>query len=360
MSVPPDGSKLRVSFLPPMRRSYVLELLGLDPDLAEAYGVVVGRMVWQRRYLEDEIARGTSLTQERAVACVARLIDAEMIRDAEAEPGAVRVVSPALALRARLAQQRSELAARQQRVEEADAALVGLQERWSEARDAQAAQVMEHITGIDALRGRLEQMAAGTRRETLSLLPAQVLTEESIESSRALDAETLGRGVAMRTVVVESAARHRATGAYLRWLTEEGAEIRTVAALPLRLLVSDRVSAILPIDAESPRDGALIVRAPGLLTALVALFETVWRSATPLQPPRAPAPLELSDIDTTILRILSTGATDEAVSRHLGLSVRTVRRQVSALMTQMGASSRFELGVRLGARGWAVDELPTR
>lgn len=358
LSVPPDGSMLPGSNLPPTRRSRVLDLLGLDRELAEAYGVAVCRIVWNRDDLADEIAVRTSLTRTQAVSGVERMVEQGVLRAAEAAPGAVRVVAPALALRARLAQQRSELAARQQRIEEADLALTTLQEQWSETKDTQAAQVMEQITGIDTLRGRLEQMAASTQRETLSLLPAHVLTEESIESSQVLDADTLARGVAMRTVVVESAARHRVTGAYLRTLAEQGAEIRTVAALPLRLLVSDRISAVLPINAESPRDGALIVRAPGLLTALVALFETVWRSATPLEAPRPAEPLRFGETETAILRILATGATDEAVSRHLGLSVRTVRRLVSALMTELGAGSRFELGVKLGARGWAVDDLP--
>ncbi|GAA1390747.1 helix-turn-helix transcriptional regulator [Pseudonocardia kongjuensis] len=336
----------------------MLDVLGLGPDLVEAYGVAVGRVVWSRAELLDAIARTTSLTADQAAAGVAGLLAAGVLREAEGKADGIRVVPPALALRTRLVLRRSELAENQQRLEEADAMLAGLQDRWSEARDSQAAQVMEHITGIDVLRGRLEQMAAGTLRETLSLLPAHVLTPESIESSRALDAETLGRGVAVRTVVVESAMRRPATAGYLRWLSEQGAEIRTVAALPMRLVVSDRVLAILPIDAESPRDGALVVRAAGLLTALVALFETVWRGAKPIDVPRPPEPAELDDVGTAILRILATGATDEAVSRQLGLSVRTVRRSISGLMGQLHASSRFELGLALGARGWSVNELP--
>jgi DNA-binding CsgD family transcriptional regulator len=336
----------------------VLDVLGLGPDLAEAYGVAVGRVVWPRHELLDAISHATSLTRDEAAAGVDALLAGEVLREAEGESGGIRVVPPALALRTRLVLRRSELAEDHQRLEQADAMLAGLQDRWTEARDSQAARVMEHITGIDVLRGRLEQMAAGTLRETLSLLPAHVLTPESIESGRALDAETLARGVAVRTVVVESAMRRPATAGYLRWLAEEGAEIRTVAALPLRLVVSDRVMAILPIDAESPRDGALVVRAAGMLTALVALFETVWRGAKPIDAPRPPEPVELDDVGTAILRILSTGATDEAVSRQLGVSVRTVRRSISGLMGQLEASSRFELGLKLGARGWAEETLP--
>ncbi|MFF7545213.1 hypothetical protein ACFZCU_16550 [Streptomyces canus] len=43
---------------------------------------------------------------------------------------------------------------------------------------------------------------------------------------------------------------------------------------------------------------------------------------------------------------------DEAVARHLGVSLRTLRRRVSELQERLGAASRLQLGMRACQRGW--------
>jgi adenosylmethionine-8-amino-7-oxononanoate aminotransferase len=53
--------------------------------------------------------------------------------------------------------------------------------------------------------------------------------------------------------------------------------------------------------------------------------------------------------------LLDTGLTDEAAARQLGVSVRTVRRQMAALMGKLGASSRFQAGHKAAERGWLSD-----
>jgi DNA-binding CsgD family transcriptional regulator len=47
-----------------------------------------------------------------------------------------------------------------------------------------------------------------------------------------------------------------------------------------------------------------------------------------------------------VLQILAQGCTDEAVARNLGISLRTVRRITADLMDRLGASSRFQAGLR--------------
>lgn len=338
--------------------AHVLDVLGVSSEVGLSYEVALGCTTWGSADLVDEIARRTRLTHDQASAAVREMRHEGLLQVTESGPDLLQVIPPTLALRPRLSDERAKLVAQQQLLEAAGGRLANLQEAYATAKDVRSAEVMEHVTGIDALRIRLQEMAAATRQETLSLLPVHVLNAQSIENSRRLDEETLARGVAVRTVVVESAARDRTIAPYLQWLVDNGAEIRTAPALPLRLVVSDRMVAILPIDSVTPRDGALVLRAPGLLTALVALFELVWRTARPLGAPRTASTLEIGETDAELLRVLATGATDESVSRHLGVSVRTVRRLVSALMQQLGAGSRFELGLRLGARGWGTADLP--
>ncbi len=50
--------------------------------------------------------------------------------------------------------------------------------------------------------------------------------------------------------------------------------------------------------------------------------------------------------------MLRSGVTDDVAARKLGVSTRTVRRRVAAVMDLLGASSRFEAGVRAVEAGW--------
>ncbi|OIJ87887.1 hypothetical protein BIV24_23915 [Streptomyces colonosanans] len=53
----------------------------------------------------------------------------------------------------------------------------------------------------------------------------------------------------------------------------------------------------------------------------------------------------------TVLRALGSGATDETAARELGMSLRTCRRRVAEPLDVLGASSRFQAGVRAGELG---------
>ena len=54
-----------------------------------------------------------------------------------------------------------------------------------------------------------------------------------------------------------------------------------------------------------------------------------------------------------LLRMLTTGLTDEAAARRMGMSLRTYRRRVAELMRLLEAESRFQAGVRAGELGLA-------
>jgi DNA-binding NarL/FixJ family response regulator len=51
---------------------------------------------------------------------------------------------------------------------------------------------------------------------------------------------------------------------------------------------------------------------------------------------------------------MSAGYTDESAAARLGVSVRTVRRMMSTIMTRLGARSRFQAGIRAADRGMLV------
>ena len=97
------------------------------------------------------------------------------------------------------------------------------------------------------------------------------------------------------------------------------------------------------------------------------IFEHYWVLALDLLPQEAeeedgaPAvqqdhpPRKLTARHEEVVRMLAAGLTDEAISRKLGLSDRTVRRVVSELMTMCSAESRFQAGVSAVRLGWLAE-----
>lgn len=58
----------------------------------------------------------------------------------------------------------------------------------------------------------------------------------------------------------------------------------------------------------------------------------------------------LSSRQFAIGELMANGDKDEVVARRLGLSVRTVRSEISALIAALGATSRFQAGCLLVRR----------
>jgi DNA-binding CsgD family transcriptional regulator len=58
-----------------------------------------------------------------------------------------------------------------------------------------------------------------------------------------------------------------------------------------------------------------------------------------------------SEIDEQrLLTLLLSGLTDTAIARQLGAAHRTVQRHVASLMRDLGAHSRFQIGIRAAIR----------
>jgi len=74
------------------------------------------------------------------------------------------------------------------------------------------------------------------------------------------------------------------------------------------------------------------------------VYELESRRRTPA------AARELTSRQVAIGRLMSTGAKDAAIARDLGLSLRTVRSEISALIAGLGAKSRFQAGCLLVRR----------
>lgn len=113
------------------------------------------------------------------------------------------------------------------------------------------------------------------------------------------------------------------------------------------LIIDDTVALI-------PAPGAVevtVVRQPAVVRQLAHFFEAAWTQAA--DPQGAVAIPEGTEIELKhrIVQLLAEGAKDETVARHLGISLRTCRRHIAEILDQLGASSRFQAGVRAAALG---------
>jgi DNA-binding NarL/FixJ family response regulator len=161
---------------------------------------------------------------------------------------------------------------------------------------------------------------------------------------RRADHDNLRRGVRYRILLTESVRGHPAAVLRLGRLVAAGAEIRTVAQVPTDVAVIDASVALLVRD-RSAGDVAM-VSLPGVVDTVVALFERLWATGLPLTEAD-----ELCGRERELLALLSAGYTDESAAARLGVSVRTVRRMMSTIMTRLGARSRFQAGLRAADRG---------
>ncbi|GAA1775507.1 hypothetical protein GCM10009795_021860 [Nocardioides hankookensis] len=128
-----------------------------------------------------------------------------------------------------------------------------------------------------------------------------------------------------------------------------GEEIRVLPELPTRLLVIGDSHAVMPEPLGLADLPLAVVRLPGVVEAMGSWFEELWgRAAVPALDDAEPR----LDLRQFLLEQLAAGAHDEQIARKLGISLRTVRRRVAALMSELGADSRFQAGVEAARRGW--------
>jgi sugar-specific transcriptional regulator TrmB/DNA-binding CsgD family transcriptional regulator len=293
------------------------------------------------------IAERLGLPPSDVRAALDQLADLALIRREGGEHA--QVVRPGVGLTALLNKIELEVAAKQRRIEatrETIASIAALHQFGDRIEETR------RIEGLHAIRDRLAELALDARLECLSFTTGGAQRPDTIAAEKPLNQRALERGVAIRNVYQESFRNDPATLAYARWMASLGASSRTVPTLPMRLVIVDRVTALVPVDPEAPADAVHEVRSPGIIAGLLALFEQVWDSGTAFGEQPAPNDAGLAPQETVLIRLLAAGQTDEAAARRLAVSVRSVQRMTSTIMDRLTATSRFQAGVEAARRGW--------
>ena len=127
-----------------------------------------------------------------------------------------------------------------------------------------------------------------------------------------------------------------------------GEQIRVLPELPTRLLVIGDSHVVLPEPLGYADMPLAVIRQRSIVEAMTHWFELLWERAAA---PGAGA-AGRRDLRRFLLQQLAAGEHDEQIARKLGISLRTVRRRVADLMSELGADSRFQAGVEAARRGW--------
>lgn len=326
----------------------LLEALGLSAAAEAVYQTMLNGP----GYGVAELAASTRLSESAVRAALDELADMMLVRASREQAGGLRAVSPKVGLADLVRRQEIELAARQAKVAAAKAAVTTMVADQADLTGFDAVGG-ERLLGLDAIQARLEEMGRGAVSECIGVHPGPAQRAEDLEAGKPLDEEAIARGVTFRTLYQDSVRNDPTSVAHAHWLLERGGEVRTAPVVPQRMVIVDRRQALVPIDPANTRKGALHVTEPGIVKALVDLFELAWATAVPLGAVHERDPeTGLNEAEKELLRLLASGLTDEAASRRLGVSLRTVRRMMASIMERLEASSRFEAGLKAAQRGW--------
>lgn len=203
---------------------------------------------------------------------------------------------------------------------------------WEQVAPTEAAAVVEHLSRTS--RGPIMQVSA-----KIGTGPGH---EESVRRQWEGVASS---GRDLRAIFPLSVLTDPQWHSFAKWRARSGEHQRYLAddAIRVEFGIFGRSGVML----EEPGADAdfLLLRAPAIIDAFVALFDELWRRAEPLMSRDASAQ------DVKLLELLSLGFKDEAIARQMNLGLRTVRRRIAALMDEHGADTRFQLGLAVSRRG---------
>lgn len=327
----------------------MLDVLGIDERSESVYRLMLRQYDWGVEQIAAELTYSEGEVRE-SLECLARL---RLLRNSLQDPSRLRAVSPEVGLQLLVQERESQVLAQQQRLATGQTAVLRLVEEYAEGARLERHDV-EYLPGVDSVQRRLEELAHRCERECASLMTGGAQSAAALEASKPLDQDLMDRGVRVLTLYLDSVRNDQATLSYAKWLTERGGQVRTTPTLPVRMVMFDREVAVLPVDPEDRRKGAVLLRGRGVITALAALFDQLWDPAALYGTDRDRERDEagLTAQEASLLRLLLGGDTDEIAARKLGVGLRTVRRTMADLMNRLEARSRFEAGARAAQRGW--------
>jgi len=277
---------------------------------------------------------------------------AHILPHTPADPAWLRPASPDLALQGVLAGHQNRLARDQELLVDGHRRLADAQARFGIGMNGR---FPEHLVSVVSDRAEISELSAAlantARRDWMSL--ENLNTDMPLTGDFAqLPLPAYGGRVRCRAVYDAAAMESPVARRVIQACADAGEQARLLPRVPMKMKLADHTTAMLPLTPAGTA-GALVIRAPVIITALREYFEMLWDRATPLQPRPGPAVAgQLTPAQQSVLELMAQGLTDAVIARRAGVSVTTVRRHITAIMTRLGVSSRFAAGAAAQRKGW--------
>ena len=318
-----------------------LEALGLSPEEAAAYELLVDCPPITRDEFEDEMSRSGRPPRK---ALLATLEGRGLATTLAGDPVRFTAVAPDVAL--------DNLArAREREIAGARMLAAELTQRWSRVgRAVDPREIIEIVVGRSATLQRAEQIQRTATDEVLMFdKPPYASADIGNPTELEMFAET---STTYRCLYDASGFQIAGQYELVHRMRSAGEESRVASSLPMKMVMGDGRIALVPLETDPEViDVAAVVHPSALLESLRALFELLWQTATPIADTSAGTDEFASAFDTTdrqILELLASGLTDKSVARQIGVAERTVQRRAQRIMREYGVSNRLQLGLRLG------------
>lgn len=332
----------------------MLDVLGLEPDDERVYRVLIGRPDSTAVLLSDLLVMSRAEVDE----ALSRLVGWGLVIGSADER--FTAAPPAMALGALISRRRDGLRA-------AEHALVTFAEEHRAAMTGSSiVDLIEVVTGVDAIRHRYLQVQQAARTQVRTFITAPFVAlppDENTAEPMAIGRGVHFRAVLDRAVLAEPGIVHDAIDSL-----RNGVQLRVADQLPMKLMLADAELGLVPLAATPTGEpGAVLLHRSGLLDAMDALFETVWRTAHPLELSSTGGAAEHTvergaegptDLDRRILALLLAGVTDPTAATQLALSPRTLHRRLRHLMDIAGVRTRMQLGGHAVRHGWVDQPAP--
>lgn len=245
---------------------------------------------------------------------------------------------------------------KQEDLERARLAAARLLEKFRRGKERTSSlELVEVVSGREALIQLYLQMQRSATREWLALDKPPYVTPDK-ECTESLDG-SLSRSVKCRTIYAREALERPGRLKALRRTVALGEEARTLSDVPMKVAISDRRLALIPLRLDEPNIAALMVYPSPLLEAVITMVDALWERAVPIRFAGAEVRTmdgqlkELSDDDRMLLAFMAAGLKDEGIARQLGVGLRTVERRIKRIMNHLGAETRFQAGLQAALQG---------
>ncbi len=234
----------------------------------------------------------------------------------------------------RIEERRRDLAASRELLARVTSVALGATEPLSEPiSDAIAPSVVNRL---------LTETTGMLRNFVLTITEGPALDETTTRANEA----RIRRGEQQRAVYPASAL---ASPQGQHWMTswgEVGEDQRILPTTETEYAVFGSSAVVALAAWDDPSRGYAVIRDPLVVRLYIAHFDLAWKHAVPVPVVGG----REGTGDPKLVELLELGLKDEAIARHLGVSLRTVRRRVAHLMAVNGVDTRFQLGWALARR----------